>query len=364
MNPFEVQMTQSVFPHARWQMLPLDSVRLTDGFWEHWQDKVRSVTLQHGYDMLEQAGNFFNLRLAAGLIEGEYKGFLYLDSDLYKWLEATAYALHVHPDPALQQQVDGVIDLIAAAQQEDGYLNTYYQVVHPGERWTDLDFGHELYCAGHLFQAAVAHYRATQNTKLLGVATRFADLIAATFGPTLRHGACGHPEVEMALVELYRVTGKSAYLDLAKFFIDQRGKGFMRGMVWMKAEYHQDRVPVRQADVVEGHVVRQMYLNSGVTDLYLETGEAALLEAMNRLWRDMSGGKLFVTGGVGARYEGESFGDDYELPPGSLLLRILRRYRQCAVELAVAVGNGRRALRRFDRAHALQWGAEWAGAGW
>jgi DUF1680 family protein len=315
MATFEVKTARSSFPYARWQMLPLDAVRLTGGFWARWQDTNRRVTLLHGYEMLEQAGNFHNLRLAAGLIEGKFRGFHFLGSDLYKWLEAASYAVGTNPDPVLQQKVDGVIDLIAAAQQDDGYLNTYYQVVNPAGRWTDLDFGHELYSAGHLFQAAVAHYRATGSTRLLDVATRFADLIASTFGPNLRQGAPGHPEIEMAVVELYRVTGKAAYLDLARFFIDQRGKNVMRGMVWMKAEYHQDRVPVRQAEIVEGHVVRALYLNAGVTDLYLETGEAALLVALDRQWRDMTGGKLFITGGVGSRYEGEAFGDDYELPP-------------------------------------------------
>ena len=315
MATFEVETTHSVYPYARWQMLPLDNVMLTGGFWARWQDINRRVTLLHGYEMLEQAGNLHNLRLAAGLIEGEFRGFHYLDSDLYKWLEAAAYGLGENPDPVLQRKVDSVVDLITAAQEADGYLNTYYQVVNPGGRWTDLDFGHELYCAGHLFQAAAAHFRATGSTRLLDVATRFADLIAATFGPSLRQGTCGHPEIEMALVELYRVTGKAVYLDLAKFFIDQRGKNVMRGMVWMKAEYHQDRVPVRQAEIVEGHVVRALYLNAGVTDLYLETGETALLEALHRQWRDMTGGKLFITGGVGARYEGEAFGDRYELPP-------------------------------------------------
>jgi len=314
-TPFDVKTTQPAFPYARWQMLPLEAVTLTGGFWARWQDTVRHVTLQHGYEMLDKAGNLHNLRLAAGLIDGDYKGFHFLDSDLYKWLEAVGYALHVEPDADLQQLADGVIDLIAAAQQDDGYLNTYYQVVKPAERWTDLHFGHELYCAGHLFQAAIAYFRATRLPKILDVATRFADHIAATFGPDRRQGTSGHPEIEMALVELYRLTGKTTYLDLAKFFIDQRGKNVMPGLVWMKAEYHQDRVPVRQAEIVEGHVVRAMYLNAGVTDLYLETGETALLAALNRQWRDMTSGKLFVTGGIGARYEGESFGDNYELPP-------------------------------------------------
>ncbi len=308
------QTSDTHFPHTRWRMLPLGAVSLTGGFWSQRQDANRRISLQHGYQMLEQAGNFHNLRLAAGRTEGHYRGRLFLDSDVYKWLEAVAYELHTRPNAELQQRADEVIDLIAAAQQSDGYLNSYYQVAEPGNRWTDLDFSHELYCAGHLFQAAVAHYRATRTTKLLEVATRFADLIGATFGSDKRQGACGHPEIEMALVDLYRVIGRAAYLDLARFFIDQRGKGVMRGMGWMGPEYHQDRIPVRQATEVEGHAVRAMYLNAGVADLYLETGEQALFDALDRQWQDMVGHKLFVTGGLGSRYEGEAFGDPYELP--------------------------------------------------
>jgi hypothetical protein len=296
-------------------MLPLGAVSLTGGFWSQRQAANRRVSLQHGYHMLEQAGNFHNLRLAAGRAAGHYRGRLpFLDSDVYKWLEAVAYELHTHPQAELQQQADEVIDLLAAAQQSDGYLQSYYQVAEPGRRWMDLDFGHELYCAGHLFQAAVAHHRATRTDQLLGVAARFADLIGATFGPGKRQGTCGHPEIEMALVDLYRATGRAAYLDLARFFIDQRGKGVMRGMGWLGPEYHQDRVPVRQASEVEGHAVRAMYLNAGVADLYLETGEQALFDALERQWQDMVAHKLFVTGGLGSRYEGEAFGGAYELP--------------------------------------------------
>ena len=328
MHTFTSKTSDVHFPHARWRLLPLGSVSLTGGFWSRWQDTNRRITLRHGYHMLEQAGNLDNLRLAAGLIEGQYRGMVFLDSDVYKWLEAVAYELHVNPASDLRQQADNVIDLVAAAQQGDGYLNSYVQVAQPNGRWADLDFGHELYCAGHLFQAAVAYYRATRAPKLLDIATRFADLIAATFGPDRRHGACGHPEIEMALVELYRLTGTSAYLDLARFFVDQRGKGIMRGLGWMKAEYHQDRVPVRQASVVEGHAVRAMYLNAGVADLYLETGEQALLAALERQWRDMVGGKLFLTGGLGSRYEGEAFGNPYELPAD-----------QCYCETCAAIGS-------------------------
>ncbi len=316
------------YPYARWHMLRPEAVAFTGGFWGRKQELNRRVTLQHGYERLDQAGNFHNFRVAAGLVEGQYRGREFLDSDVYKWLEAVAYELQRNPDAGLQKLADGVIDLVGAAQQSDGYLNTYYQITAPQDRWTDLDFGHELYCAGHLFQGAVAYYRATGTTKLLQIATRFADLLCATFGPNQRQGACGHPEIEMALVELYRATHQSSYLELAKFFIDQRGKGVMRGLGWAGAEYHQDRVPVREAGQVEGHAVRAMYLNAGVTDLYLETGEAALLAAMERQWQDMVSAKIHLTGGLGARYEGESFGDAYELPAD-----------RCYCETCAAIGS-------------------------
>jgi len=284
------------------------------GFWQQWQHINHHKSLQHAYNMLEQAGNFSNFRIAAGWAQGSYQGRNFLDSDVYKWLEAVAYDRVVYPAADVHQQADQVIDVIAAAQQPDGYLNTYYQLVEPQHRWTDLDHGHELYCAGHLFQAAVAYKRAVDDDRLLQIATRFADHIDRVFGAGKRSGAPGHPEIEMALVELYRVTSERRYLALAQFFLDERGKGRMRGLGWVGSEYHQDRVPIREATEIEGHAVRALYLLAGVADVYLETGETALLNAANRLWQDMTSGKLHVTGGVGARYEGESFGKPYELP--------------------------------------------------
>lgn len=315
-------------PYARWRSLPLEAVTLTDGFWFGRQLTNRQVTLQHGYQMLETSGNFNNFRVAAGVGAGFRDDPVFLDSDVYKWLEAISYELHLHPNAQLEQQAEAAIGLIEAAQQSDGYLNTYHQVAQHGQRWIDFDFGHELYCAGHLFQAAAAHYRGTGSTRLLNIAIRFADLLCSTFGPDKKQATCGHPVVETALVELYRVTNRSDYLTLAKYFIDQRGKGVMRGMDWMKAEYHQDRVPVRESEIVEGHAVRAMYLNAGVTDLYLETGEKALLAAMQRQWQDMTSGKLLLTGGVGSRYEGEAFGASYELPAD-----------RCYCETCAAIGS-------------------------
>jgi DUF1680 family protein len=305
-------MTKSS-PHARWRSLPLGKVSVTGGFWLNKQAINRQVSLRHGYAQLEKSGNFNNLRLAAGGGEGEYKQPVFMDSDVYKWLEAAAYDLVNVRDPEVERMADEAIQLIVAAQQEDGYLNSYYQVLKPDQRWTDLDHDHELYCAGHFFEAAVAMHRATGDDRLLGVAHRFADHIDAIFGPGKRDGAPGHPEVEMALVELYREMGERRYLDLASFFVDQRGKGRMRGYGHFGPEYHQDRVPVRQATVVEGHAVRQLYLTTGVTDIYLETGEQALFDALGRLWHDMTAHKTHIIAGFGAQPRGEAFGPAYDL---------------------------------------------------
>jgi DUF1680 family protein len=306
-------------PYAHWRTLPIGSVSLTGGLWARRQAVNREVSLRHGYRALEQAGNLRDLRLAAGSTEGEYLGPLYIDSDLYKWLEALAWELARHPDDELQRMADTTIELVAAAQAGDGYLNSYYQVVEPDHRWGNLKDGHELYCAGHLMQAAVAHHRVSGDTRLLRVARRLAETIGSVFGPGKRAGTPGHSEIEMALVELYRETAVTTanerrYLELAGFFLDQRGRGLLGSGRYGNLTYYQDHVPVREATAVAGHAVRQLYLAAGVTDVYLETGEQALLDAVARQWRDMTGGKLYVTGGAGSRHEGEAFGEPYELP--------------------------------------------------
>jgi DUF1680 family protein len=309
-----MHVSTTISPYARWRTLPLGSISLTEGFWFQKQAVNRQVSLRRGYEQLERVGNLNNLRLAAGSGEGEYQRPVFMDSDVYKWLEALAYDLANDRDPEVERMADEAIDLIVAAQQADGYLNSYYQVVKPDKRWTDLDHDHELYCAGHLFEASVAMHRATGDERLLEVACRFADHIDSIFGPGKRDGAPGHPEIELALVELHRETGERRYLDLASFFIDQRGRGRMRGYGRLGPEYHQDRVPVRRATVVEGHAVRQLYLTAGVTDVYLETGEQALFDALTRLWHDMTTRKMHIIAGFGARFAGESFGEAYELP--------------------------------------------------
>jgi DUF1680 family protein len=285
------------------------AVRLEGGFWGARQLRNRETSLAHGFRMLEGAGNLHDLALAAGRAGGDYRGPLFMDSDLYKWLEAAGYELARQDDPELRQMADHVIEMVAAAQAGDGYLNSWYQATRPAERWTNLKDGHELYCAGHLFEAAVAHLEAG-DSRLMEVAGRFAAHIGSVFGPGGRQGKCGHPEIELALIRLYRATGNAAYLDLAAYFLDQRGRPGTD--TW--GPYYQDHKPLREADEVVGHAVRQLYLCAGAADLYLETGETALLSALERQWADMVGGKLYITGGAGSRHEGEAFGEAFELP--------------------------------------------------
>src|SRR5262249_46471030 len=191
----------------------------------------------------------------------------------------------------------------------DGYLNSYYTVAEPGRRWIDFGHGHELYCAGHLFQAAVAHHRATGSERLLNVARRGADHVDATFGPGERTAQPGHPAVGPALGELHRETGERRYLALAGFLLDNRGHRWLGpSHRFNSSAYFQDRVPVREASEVEGHAVRALYLTAGVADVYLETGEQALLDALERQWQDMATRKLYLTGGGGGRHPAEAFG--------------------------------------------------------
>ena len=303
-------------------------IKFTSGFWAERQDVNHKVSLKHGYAMLNKAGNLHNLKMAAGWETGMYRGMNFSDETVYKWLEGLGWELGRAPDDELQSLADEVISLVAAAQQSDGYLNSYYQTVEPEQKWSDLDFSHELYCAGHLIQAAIAFKRAVNDERLLKIACRFVDHIESVFGLGKKEEACGHPEIEMALVELSRLTGEKRYLHLAQFFVDQRGKKKMRGLGANGPEYHQDHVAVRKAEEVAGHAVRQMYLAAAVADLYMETGEQALLETSQSLWNDMTKGKMYITGGIGSRYDGESFGESYELPAD-----------QCYCETCAAIGN-------------------------
>jgi hypothetical protein len=299
--------------HAVLHPLPMGAFEFGEGFWSQRQRLNSDSSLAHGLGMLETAGNLDNLRNAA---KGgrTYRGPVFMDSDVYKWLEAAAWELGRAHDAELQRRVDEVIAVVASAQSQDGYLNSHIQVTDPSARWTDLAHGHELYCIGHLVQAGIAMSRSTGDDALLHIAERAVACANAVFGDGRRAGVPGHPEIESALVELYRHTGDVADLELAGFFLDHRGHGLVDTGRFYEPAYYQDRVPIRESCTIEGHAVRAVYLLTGVVDVYLETGETALLEAARRQWDDMVGHKQYITGALGSRAFSESFGDPYELP--------------------------------------------------
>lgn len=276
-----------------------------------------------------------NFRIAAGMEQGAFGGFVFQDTDLYKWLEAVGYALAAAPDADLERIADEAIALVAAAQQKDGYLNTYFTVAEPGKRWTNLTDCHELYTAGHLIEAAVAYADATGKRTLLDVACRFADHIDETFGehPGQIRGYDGHQEIELALVKLFEATGEKRYLDLASFFIDERGRqpSFFhqeweargRTSLWAPGivqktppslSYHQADKPVREQEVATGHAVRAMYMYAAMADLALRREDEGLLAACRRLWANTVGKQMYVVGSIGSTHHGEAFTFDYDLP--------------------------------------------------
>jgi DUF1680 family protein len=323
---------------ARVRLRPIDGrgVVIRDGLLAERQRVNREVTLRRGAEELERAGTLDNLRIAAGQMTGERHGMVFSDSDVYKWLEALAWEIGREPSAELERFARETTELVAAAQEPDGYLNSFCQVLDPAWRWTDLEMGHELYCAGHLFQAGVASARATGDTALLTVSCRYADLIDEVFGEDTDTRTDGHPEVEVALVELYRHTGRRRYLQLADKLTARRGYGIFAGGRF-DLDYYQDSEPVRDARGIVGHAVRALYLTAGATDIYAETGDEALLGSMLRQWDDLTSTKSYLTGGVGSRHHGEAIGDAYELPPD-------RAYCETCAAIASIMWNWRMLL--------------------
>lgn len=304
-------------PHALLHPVPVGAVTIEDRFWAPRRAQNRAVTLPAQYRQLWETGRFDNFLRVAGKHDGPFQGRYFNDSDVYKWIEAASWVLAGEDDPELRRMIDEAIPIIEAAQRPDGYLDTYFELECADKRWTNHDL-HEMYCAGHFFQAAVAHHRATGSRRLLEIAIRVADHIDSVFGPESkgkRSGTDGHPEAEMGLVELYRETGERRYLELAQFLVDVRGHGLL-GSAYGRfgSAYHQDHQPIREMSEIVGHAVRAVYLNAGVADIYAETGESALSDALHRLWGNMTERKMYVSGGIGSRYHGEAFGEEYELP--------------------------------------------------
>ncbi len=318
------------------EMISPASARIQGGVFGPILEGIRKTMLPYQWKVLndeipgiEKSHCIENFRIAAGISQGEFYGYVFQDSDLGKWLEAAAYCLMAHPDPELEAEADAAVELLAAAQQPDGYLNTYFTCTDLTKRFTNLRDCHELYCAGHLLEGAVAYYEATGKSRVLEVLRRYIDYIADFFGPGEGqcHGYPGHPEIELALCRLYDLTREEKYLRLAKYFIDERGKQpsyyeeeqrklsrefFANGAYGLK--YFQSHLPVRRQTKMEGHAVRALYLASGMADVALRTEDEALFRACKTLFDNVTRQRMYLTGGVGSTYIGEAFTFDYDLP--------------------------------------------------
>ncbi|MHB9026414.1 MAG: glycoside hydrolase family 127 protein [Armatimonadota bacterium] len=304
--------------------VPFTDVRIDDAFWAPRLRTNREKSIPYVYEQCKDTGRIdaFRLNWKPG---AEHQPHIFWDSDVAKWLEGACYSLTTHPDPTVAAMVEETVALIAAAQQPDGYLNTYYTTVEPEKRWTNLRDCHELYCAGHLIEAAVAHFQATGSRKLLDALCRYADYIDTVFGvePGKQRGYCGHEEIELALVKLYHATGEERYLRLSRYFVEERGqqpyffveeargRGEQPGYLMEELQAH---APVREQTTPVGHAVRAMYLYSAMADLAHELGDPTLLDACRRLWGEVIEKHLYLTGGIGSGIWGESFWGEYQLP--------------------------------------------------
>lgn len=300
--------------------VPFYDVQVHDAFWSPRLDTNRTATLPYNFEKCEETGRIDNFAKAGGLMAGAHEGIHFNDSDVFKVMEGAAYSLKLQDDPELDAYLDGVIEKVAAAQEDDGYLYTL-RTIHPDEdhkwagnkRWSYLIASHELYNVGHMYEAAVAHFQATGKRTFLDVAFKNAALILKTFGVDGIRDVPGHQEIEIGLVKLFRQTGEQKYLDLAKFFLDERGRENGRVLKDDPAE-RQDHVPVTEQSEAVGHSVRAGYMYSAMADVAALTGDEDYVQAIDRLWDNVVSKKMYVTGGIGSRHHREVFGDNYELP--------------------------------------------------
>jgi len=359
-----VQAAGQMSPYAKLSQLSLSQVEIKGGFWGERREQLWKTVLPYQWTQLESHHDIDNFRILAGEKDGIHLGPVYLDSDLYKWLEGASYVSGRHPeDQWLSDRISELTGLFGKAQMPDGYLNTYYQTFAPERRWTNLLMNHELYCSGHLIEAGCALKEATGKDDLFKIVTKLADHITSVFGPGKKQGVPGHEEAELALIRLYRQTGEKKYLEMAGFFINQRGRSnqYPQAMInslkdqselskivnekrrpWLEkapraksaagyiiggalfdpriftnfytGKYFQDHKPFLQMTVGEGHAVRAMYYFTGATDLYLETGDANLLQTAEKIWDNTISKRTYLTGGMGSLGGIEGFGRDYELP--------------------------------------------------
>jgi len=306
-----VDVSQS--PYAKLHGVPIGAVKMGDGFWAARRKANVEKSIPTLLAELEQHGIVDNFLRLQGKQDVARRGPLYTDSDLYKWMEAVAFALQSGDQATLRAEFDRFTDIILGAQEPSGYLNTYWSEERAPKRFTEMQRSHELYCLGHLLQAAIAYYRATGNRKLLDGGIRFANYMVENFGPQKRPALTGHPELEMAMIELYRTTGDRRYLDFAGYLLS----GVERDRLHLKdseVRYMFSGKPFVSRTEFEGHAVRAMYASSGATDYYMETGDPAYLKTLETLWRDLVLRKMYITGGVGSREAGEAFGEAFELP--------------------------------------------------
>jgi uncharacterized protein len=303
-------------PASRLRGVALEEYRLTGGFWADLQATNATATLRHCLEWMERLGWIANFdRVVEGTTDGPRPGWPFSDSEVYKLVEALAWEYGRTGDAWADEALEALVDRFAAAQDDDGYLNTCYG--HPGQdaRYADLSSGHELYCVGHLLQAAVARMRTVGPDKLVEVARRAADHVCREFGPEGRQGICGHPEIEVGLAELGRALDEPRYGEQARLFIERRGRGTLAPVALLDASYFQDDVPVIEADAWRGHAVRALYLAAGAVDVAVDTGRAELLAAVERQWARTVERRTYLTGGMGSRHQDEGFGEDWELPP-------------------------------------------------
>lgn len=304
-------------PSRKFEPVNFSQVTITDNFWKPTMDKVATTTLQACIFQTEvKTPRIRNFEKVARNKGEKHEGIFYDDSDVYKALEAIAYSLKNHPDPALEKKADEWIDKIAAAQLPDGYIGTWYTLGGLEKRWTDMSM-HEDYNGGHLLEAAVAYYNSTGKRRLLDVAIRFSDHFDSNFGPGKKHWVTGHQELELALVKLYTATHDKKYLNLAHWLLEERGHKYAKGYTWTDwkdTAYAQDVSPVRDQREITGHAVRAMYLYTGAADVAALTGDEGYMKAMNNVWEDVVYRNMFLTGGIGSSGRNEGFSIDYDLP--------------------------------------------------